>query len=522
MPAYRLNPGELFDNKYQIESKLGEGGMAVVYRVSEGGEVATEHALKLIRLPSFPTEDALATAKKRFRHEAANLARLRHPHIVGVHRYDVASDGTPYLLMELLDGEDLGIVLKRTGTLPWKTALSVITQIASALEVLHAAGIVHRDLSPGNIFLLRQGKRLPEEAVFVKLLDFGIARGGDLNLAPVTDPNIRIGNPPYMPPECILRKKKRPPSGGPGQLAQSHDEAWEFDGRTDEFGLASILYEMLAGFKAFLPHGGDPTGAFARVLNEDPLKEPLPPSFSPALRAVLGRALSKDPEDRYPTVAEFVAALHAVDLSRDAPTIANLRRVEPVALSTPVRWLTPPSPRTLAFLGTLMLASIVGIFVYRQDLVALRAGLSHSSHLPPPSIGVIHADSPPAPTPPPTKLDDVPVTIVTAVPKPNAVTPPRPKPPRDSKPRFRFFPESETQKQQAEGALEIYKTVMRKCLVRQRGWREIHIIHMVDTFYVTGLADAEGNQDFKGCVTRNMPPNKVLPRKTVIARSDGE
>lgn len=323
MPIYQLSPGDLFNGKYRIEQQLGQGGMAVVYRVTEIGEVATEHALKLIRLPSFPSQEALALAKKRFRQEAAIQAKVRHPHIVGIHRYDVAADGTPYLLMELLDGEDLAAVLKRVHCLPWERALRVLEQTALALSALHKEGLVHRDLSPANIFLVQQGTAPPESAIFVKLLDFGIAkRGTALNRGlstQFTSPAVRIGNPPYMAPECILHKPKKsaPPEGTLSELAASPPHPSEpeeplFDGRADEFSLASIFFEMLTGRKAFLPPGADPVQAFARVMNADPLAGELPPIFTSAVRAVLARAFSKDPDARYDTVLDFVAALREI------------------------------------------------------------------------------------------------------------------------------------------------------------------------------------------------------------------
>src|SRR5262249_34092590 len=150
---------------------------------------------------------------KRFHHEAATLSRLRHLHIVGIHDYDVAADGTPYLLMELLEGEDLRAVLKRTGCLPWKAALAVVEQTAQALSALHSVGQGPRDLSPANIFLVRQPPLLPEDAVFVKLLDFGIVRSQRLDAERFTEVGALVGNAPYMAPECIL--PPRPASGAP-------------------------------------------------------------------------------------------------------------------------------------------------------------------------------------------------------------------------------------------------------------------------------------------------------------------
>ncbi len=151
MQSDQLEIGSVFHSRYRVEALLGEGGMARVYLVAELGDVPALHALKLIRRSSFSTEAALAIAKERFRLEAEIQARVRSLHVVTIHRYDLAEDGTPYLLMEYLDGEDLATVLRRCKTLPFAVARVILSQVARALAVLHGLGMVHRDQTL-NIF----------------------------------------------------------------------------------------------------------------------------------------------------------------------------------------------------------------------------------------------------------------------------------------------------------------------------------------------------------------------------------
>lgn len=535
MPVYELSNGEIFDGKFRIEDQLGQGGMAVVYRVTELGEVATEHALKLIRLPSFPSAAALATAKERFRHEAAMQARIRHPHIVGVHRYDVASDGTPYLLMELLEGQDLGEVLKRVRTLPWMQVMKVVEQTAMALTALHNAGLIHRDLSPGNIFLLSQGGQPPEEAPFVKLLDFGIARGGNRGLAPVTDPNIRIGNPPYMAPECILKRPRPGSSPGQGELGD------DIDARADQFSLGCILFELLAGYKAFLPDGSDPTRAFGLVLNYDPLAANLPPIFTPALCRVLARALSKDPADRFATVAELVAALRLLNPEREAadaaaalinqPTVRFLRLSGSFAAAggekkaaVPLGHFAHliPSQRTLFWTCILTTVFALCILAYRKELGALwsppvtEATIVYPPHVPgvlPPDLG--------EPRPPDLAAAAEPADLA----RPEAAAPvkhtkasshPANKPPPKYVYSFNFESTSEQERLRTLAMVPIYREKLLKCLAAEKDWKEVTVTFLSD-YFISDLTE-EQKQRAKRCLKSEMPAGKPLPRTTTIKR----
>jgi eukaryotic-like serine/threonine-protein kinase len=159
--------GHVLDATYRIERLLGKGGMAYVYAVSHV-RLPRRFALKVITAPIAQGSEYVM----RFRREAEILAELEHPNLVAVNDWNITPDGKPYLVMELLSGEDLAQCLHRTGALPTKVALSIFSQVAEALQVAHARSIVHRDLKPANIFLCKNGV-VP---YFAKVLDFGIAK----------------------------------------------------------------------------------------------------------------------------------------------------------------------------------------------------------------------------------------------------------------------------------------------------------------------------------------------------------
>lgn len=517
MPTRELQENEIFDEKYRVLARIGRGGMAIVYHVVDVGAVPAEHALKVIRRSAFPTEESLAVAKARFLLEARTTARLRHPHIIDVHRYGEAPDGTPYLLLELLDGQDLATVLRRKKSLPWATALAVIEQTAQALDVVHGAGHVHRDLSPGNLFLCKLGAAPPEEQVFVKLLDLGIATTAGAEPEPaaaLTRPDLRIGNPLYMTPESILKKKGVP-----------------LDGRADQFSLASILFEMLAGSPAFRPADGEPLEhAFGLILSANPLDRDLPPIFTPALRAVLERAFSKDPTQRHPTMQDFVAALKAADPEAHA-------RV-PVAPEPPtLRQVPRPRRRQLAmqwFAFAICALALTG-FVWGPNVLHL------GRTPPPPPPPVVKPAQPvvvksPPPPPPPVKPQPAPPTalpapVVTPLPEKAAPAPPAqpPAPPDKADPKppprtsagagfhvaFEYI--DDAHKGLVKPHLKEYEGLFKKCLQGQSGWKSVEVVFLRNV-HVYGLPYRESNQDVAGCLDRTLAPGTPRPTRAVIKR----
>jgi serine/threonine-protein kinase len=246
-------------------------------------------------------QDAFA----RFCHEAETMAALRHPHIIQIFDFNMSADGVPYFVMEYLEGVDLERRLASGGALPVAAVLRIADGVASALGTAHARGIVHRDLKPANIFLMRgEG----QEDDFVKVLDFGIssaASSGDSTAHRLE----LIGTPQFMAPEQALGRA--------------------IDGRTDQFALAAITYNMLTGREPFV--GADPSSLLYQVAHEQP--PPLSRFLSwdtTEIQSVLDRALAKGPDDRFESIVEFARALGTAAYPVTTATTAATGRVRPL------------------------------------------------------------------------------------------------------------------------------------------------------------------------------------------------
>ena len=286
-PGARLGP-------YEIVAPIGAGGMGEVYRAHDG-RLQRMVALKLLRTDVFGDLDRL----RRFEQEARAAAALNHPNVLAV--FDVGSDGgAPYLVSELLEGETLRQRLER-GALAPRRAAEIAVQIARGLAAAHDKGIVHRDLKPENLFLTRDGR--------VKILDFGVAKlrgvaepGANLATSPLaadlTAVGTVIGTASYMSPE----------------QAQGSRDA---DARSDLFSFGSILYEMLAGQRAF--QGGSPRETLRAVTHEEPAAL-APSSLSPGIDGLVRHCLEKAPEERFQSARDLAFHLEALLGSVTAPT----------------------------------------------------------------------------------------------------------------------------------------------------------------------------------------------------------
>ena len=271
--------GQTLRGTYRIVEVLDRGGMGMVF-AAEHVRLKRKVAVKVLAQHLATIGNALA----RFHREAEIISQLQHPHIVHVIDFDTTSEGAPYLVMELLEGESLAERLDREHRLPMTEAVRIASQAASALSAAHAASVVHRDLKPGNIFLVR----MPGQPAFVKVLDFGISK--NLTAAGLTGEFDVLGTPDYMAPE------------------QARGLTARVDHRADQFALSAITFEMLSGV---LPFAGDDVGSvLSRVINDDPPPLSQVAPYLPAeIDPVLKRALSKDPAARFPTVGDFAAAL---------------------------------------------------------------------------------------------------------------------------------------------------------------------------------------------------------------------
>ncbi|MCX4767511.1 serine/threonine protein kinase [Streptomyces sp. NBC_01275] len=277
-------PSELIGREvagYRIEREIGRGGMAVVYRARDLRLDRTV-ALKLLA-PELARND---TFRRRFTHESRVAAAIDHPHIVPVFEAG-ETDGVLYIAMRYVEGSDLRHLLDRQGPLPLLTAVRIGAQIASALDAAHEAGLVHRDVKPGNILVARGTDSEHPEHVY--LTDFGLTKKS-LSLTGFTTVGQFVGTLDYVAPEQI--------SGRP------------VDGRCDVYGFACVVYETLAGRPPFR-RDDDMALLWAHQYDDPtPLTESRP-DLPPHLDAVFAQALAKNPESRHPTCLALVADLKA-------------------------------------------------------------------------------------------------------------------------------------------------------------------------------------------------------------------
>ncbi len=298
-----LRPGVVIAETYEITRLLGQGGMGAVW---EAKHLRLPGKRVVVKVLLFGATDAVVLA--RFRREAEIGSRLGHPNIVQVLDFNTLADGTPYIVLELLQGESLAARLLR-GPLPLEQVKAIVTQVGSALAAAHREGIVHRDLKPDNVFLCPTDLG-GEVRDVVKVLDFGISkiRGSKTVL---TQDAALLGTPQYMAPE---------------QATGRNDE---IDVRTDVFAFGAMTFEMLAGRAPFT---GDTLAAVIHAI----VYTPTPPlaaaakDVPPPIVAAIERALDKNRDARFPDVNSFVKAVTSRSLAT-APGSEPLPRAEQVA-----------------------------------------------------------------------------------------------------------------------------------------------------------------------------------------------
>jgi serine/threonine-protein kinase len=307
--------GKVLDRRYRIEFKLATGGFGSVYRakhVINGREVA----IKVLHA-------ALANDKgvsARFRREAAALGQLKNPHTITAYDFGEASDGTLYIVMELLSGESLYEVFRSHGALPWRRMANIIVQVCSSLAEAHAHGIVHRDLKPANIHLESRGG----EEDFVKVLDFGIAKimqGSALESQGLTHAGQVIGTFDYMAPEQLV--------GG------------EVSGRSDIFTLGVLLHEMITGEH---PYGGveTPAAMISAILGVTPPPVSTRAAAPPELDRIVQKCLQWDPVHRYGNANDLANELDSLLDTAEEPTKTVIQRAPEQDERESATWVTPP------------------------------------------------------------------------------------------------------------------------------------------------------------------------------------
>src|SRR5208283_1687854 len=315
-----LKPGDKLGS-FQIIALIGKGGMGEVYRARDP-RLKRDVAIKTLPSGFAADRDRIA----RFEREARAASALNHPNIVSVH--DIGCEGgVSFIVSELVDGETLARMIQR-GPLPLRKLVEVSTQICDGLAAAHAAGVIHRDLKPGNIMLTRDGR--------VKILDFGLARqshaiGVNSTTMEESHPGLIMGTPGYMSPEQVR-----------GETT---------DARSDIFSLGVILYEMASGKPAF--RGTSSVEVMNSILKDEPPE--LPPASPPALDRIVRRCIEKQPARRFQSAADLGFALNAIPTSnltaakrgrgvRWKPVVAAVAALALAAGAAAYLWITRPTP----------------------------------------------------------------------------------------------------------------------------------------------------------------------------------
>ncbi|HVY32368.1 MAG TPA: serine/threonine-protein kinase [Polyangiaceae bacterium] len=325
-----IQQGELLAGKYRVEQVLGAGGMGYVVAAMHE-QLGQRVAVKLLVPELCENEDSVM----RFLREARAAVKIHSEHVARVIDVGELTNGSPYMVMEFLNGRDLADELDQPdAVLPVEVAIDYVLQASEAVAEAHSLGVIHRDLKPANLFLTHR----PDGSPLVKVLDFGISKAintdeNALEPAPsLTATHSLLGSPAYMSPEQIRRPK-------------------QVDTRTDIWSLGSILYELLTKDPPFT--ADSPLALLAAVVSD-----PLPsirdkrPDVPVELEAVIAKCLEKNPDNRYQTVAELADAL-APFAPRSQPSISRISGIlRATSLRPPAADKSPSSERTLQSPGT--------------------------------------------------------------------------------------------------------------------------------------------------------------------------
>jgi serine/threonine-protein kinase len=315
--------GQIVSGKYRIERQIGRGGMGIVLAATH---LQLEHlvAIKVMRRDLVVDDKAL----DRLLMEARSAARIRSEHVARVLDVGTLEDGSPFIVMEYLEGENLADLLDREGALEVEQAASFLMQCCMALAEVHVAEMVHRDLKPGNLFIAR----LPDGSPTVKIVDFGISKhiGSARDHAATTSPQV-LGSPFYMSPEQMR--------------AEAVDE------RSDIWGLGAILFEMLTGRPPFI--GDTLPEVYSAVLNDaPPAVDSLRQGVPSGLDDVVQRCLEKDAAQRFCDVADLAEALAPYVGATAAQSVERITRILTNPDAVRARYsLPPPGAAAVAISG---------------------------------------------------------------------------------------------------------------------------------------------------------------------------
>jgi serine/threonine-protein kinase len=313
--------GAVLNDRFRIQAKLAVGGFGSIYRATQVSN-NRRVAIKVMHRELSADDNLVA----RFRREAVTLCSLRDAHTVTTYEVDQTADGRMFIVMELLEGQNLLELFRASGPLPWRRAFGIARAVCSSLAEAHALGIVHRDLKPANIFL----EKRQSSGDFVKVLDFGIAkimRGSNIDNAEeeLTVTGQAVGTLEYMAPEQLVGDK--------------------CDGRTDIYTLGVVLYEIIVGRRPFAASGI--LDLLSTILSQPVPKPSLYVPLPGAVTEILLRCLERDTAARYKDVSELGAAIDEVLRQSDVEllttrTSTTRGHAAPKVRTGPIKHLTPP------------------------------------------------------------------------------------------------------------------------------------------------------------------------------------
>jgi serine/threonine protein kinase len=367
--------GSMF-GPYELRALLGVGGMGEVYRAYDTAKDRMV-AVKLLRAEM----SADAGFQERFRRESRIAARLQEPHVIPVHDFGEIN-GVLYIDMRLVEGDNVQNVLQQNGPLDPARAVSIVGQVAAALDAAHASGLVHRDVKPENVLLTHTD--------FAYLVDFGIAHlGGDTGL---TSAGAAIGSCAYMAPERFTGGRVGPPA--------------------DVYSLACLLYECLTGSAPF------PTGELSQLMGAHIMSPPPRPSATrpivgTAFDGMVARGMAKQPEERFASAGDLARAANAAVMAAQVPTAFNRFTAPP-----PPPPQSPPVRRGFGRVQWLLAGAAFGVLAAAVGVVLwLVLGQDKTEHdaTPPTTIGAARpattSAEPPTTSPPPSTSPEAPVTL---------------------------------------------------------------------------------------------------------------
>ncbi len=437
-----VKEGDILAGKYRVDRVLGVGGMGIVVQATH--TVLNDRVALKFLLPELLENEATAA---RFLREAQATVRIKSPHVARVTDVGKLENGAPYMVMEFLEGKDLGHVLE-DGPLDVETAILYLLQACEAVAAAHASGVIHRDIKPANLFLT-QG---PDQRPVVKMLDFGISKIANRDgVGSLTQTHTAMGSPLYMSPEQMRSAKS-------------------VDARTDVWSLGIVLYEMLTGTLPFMAETMPQLCALILETEPPSLKEAVP-DLPEGLDEAVRKAIARNVEDRYQDIAEFALAVGpfagpaGIESARRVARILQAAGLGSDSGNGPLSVMPRPTPAastSTAFGGT---SPTGGEGAQRKWLLALAAGgiavislsaawaiyrISTPDPVPQPAVALVTSDSartlpPPAtpaaqPTEPPLAEASASAPVASSAPMPATTTPrtatphtpPRPVPPKET------------------------------------------------------------------------------------------